>query len=204
MVLTRGSLPVPLTRPAPPVEVALLVPPDGAHDVALLAAAIAARLGARVRLSRHPVASRAELRAAARLAATGGCDLVVPFGGDDELGDVHAAIAGHDVAVLLVPAGRAAEHARAVGHRTMADVVAALDRGRVRRVDVVRCGYRGTDGRAHQAVVCPTTGLGLADELRRSWQAGIEPDGPVIHAPRLTSLEMIAEGLPVLCRPPAI
>ncbi len=198
----RGSLPFVFTRPAPPVEVAIVVPPGADREVAVLTAAIAARLGKRVRVTRYEAATRAETQDAARRAIAAGCDVLAPFGGDEAVAEVFAASRGFDVPLLLVPFGQTTEHARAIGHRTVPDVVAALDRGRVRRVDMVRCSFRGSDGRAHQAIVCPPTGYGLVAELRRMWQLPI--DDPAVQAaptPRLMGLEMVAEALPLLCRP---
>lgn len=201
MVLMRGSLPVPLTRPAPPVEVAVVAPPGEERFVALVTAAIAARLGARVRVACYAAATAADMAAATREALAAGCDVLAPVGGDEVLGDVMVATAGQQVPVLLMPFGASEEHARAVGHRTVSDVVAALDRGRVRHVDMVRCSFRGSDGRPHRAVVCPPTGYSLVTELRRSWEALPGEPAAGVAAPRLTGLEMIAEALPLLCRP---
>ena len=197
----RGSLPVTFIRPAPPVVVAIVASPGEERFVALLTAAIAARLGSRVKVACYAAASPEAMAEATRRALAEGCDVLAPVGGDEVLGDVLAASAGQEVPVLLMPFGASEEHARAVGHRDVSDVVAALDRGRVRRVDMVRCSFRGADGRAHRAVVCPPTGHSLVSELRRSWEARPGDAAEGAPRPRLTGLEMIAEALPLLCRP---
>lgn len=201
MVLMRGRQPVPLTPQPPPIEVAIVVPPGAERDVAVLAAAIAAKLGARVRVTRYEAASIAEVADAARRAIDDGCDVLAPVGGDETVAVAFAAIGGRDVPLLLMPFGAATEHARAVGHRTIPDVVAALDSGRVRRVDMVRCSFRASDGRGHRAIVCPPTGFGLVAEIRRLWQLpACDEAVRIAPTPRLTGLEMVAEDVPLLCR----
>jgi diacylglycerol kinase (ATP) len=136
-------------------RIALVVNPvSGVGRAARLAAAVAERLGAGASVQVHAGASPDE--SAELLAAVAGvCDAVVVLGGDGIVHLALQALALGDTPLGIVPAGTGNDTADALGlpadPMAAADaVLAALDAGSVRRVDLGRTG----EGRWWGTVLC--------------------------------------------------
>jgi diacylglycerol kinase (ATP) len=124
-------------------RIALIVnPASGVGRGARLAAAVAARLGARASVQVHAGSSPAE--SAELLAAVAGvCDAVVVLGGDGIVHLALQALALGDTPLGIIPAGTGNDTADVLGlpsdPMSAADgVLAALEAGSVRRVDLGR------------------------------------------------------------------